>query len=269
MTQDPNLQAEINSALSGMAKNDPLQEAMVENQAQNEQHMAESQAQQVNVDNVSTVADKTETTGPSESFKMLRQKAAQIERERDEYARRLKEIETAKQVQQPQQQFDDEDIRIGNEELVEGKHLSQYNKKLKKMEQQLQAYQQQSYQQSAEVRLKTQYTDFDKVVSRDNIEALRIAYPELAQTIGASGDLYNTGVAAYTMIKKLGIDQQEDYKEDVERIQKNAAKPRPLASVSPQQGNSPLAQANAFANGLTPELQKQLMQEMLEARKNR
>jgi hypothetical protein len=51
--------------------------------------------------------------------------------------------------------------------------------------------------------------------------------------------------------------------------QKNASKPKPLASVSPQQGDSPLSRANAFANGLTPELQKQLRQEMEEARKNR
>ena len=39
--------------------------------------------------------------------------------------------------------------------------------------------------------------------------------------------------------------------------------------MSPQQGDSPLSRANAFANGLTPELRVQLIKEMEEARKNR
>ncbi len=51
------------------------------------------------------------------------------------------------------------------------------------------------------------------------------------------------------------------------RIQKNASKPKPLASVNPQQGDSPLSRANAFANGLTEELKDQLRKEMSESRR--
>ena len=54
---------------------------------------------------------------------------------------------------------------------------------------------------------------------------------------------------------------------DKRKAQENSAKPRPMASVSPQQGESPLSHANAFANGLTPELQKQLWKEMQDAKK--
>jgi hypothetical protein len=52
------------------------------------------------------------------------------------------------------------------------------------------------------------------------------------------------------------------------RAQKNAAKPKPLASVNPQQGDSPLSKANAFANGLTDDLKKQLRKEMEDARRS-
>jgi len=52
-------------------------------------------------------------------------------------------------------------------------------------------------------------------------------------------------------------------------VQANTAKPRPLTSVSPQSGESPLSRANAFAEGLTPELKKNLFKEMQEAKKNR
>ena len=76
-------------------------------------------------------------------------------------------------------------------------------------------------------------------------------------------------VSAYKHIKKLGLYTEDTYQADRDLAQRNAAKPKPLVSVSPQQGDSPLSRANAFANGLTPELQKQLRQEMEDARKNR
>ena len=65
------------------------------------------------------------------------------------------------------------------------------------------------------------------------------------------------------------FEKPDNYKTDRELAQKNASKPKPLASVSPQQGDSPLSRANAFANGLTNELKAQLRKEMEEARKNR
>ena len=41
-----------------------------------------------------------------------------------------------------------------------------------------------------------------------------------------------------------------------------------VTSVSPQEGAAgPLSKANAFADGLTPDLKKQLYQEMIDARK--
>jgi hypothetical protein len=141
-------------------------------------------------------------------------------------------------------------------------------RKIKALEQKIQGYQQQSAESTVEAKLKYQYPDFDKIVSADNIRQLSSSYPELAATINSSSDLYSKAVSAYTLIKKLGIAPAEDmYSQEREVAQRNAAKPRPLASVSPQQGDSPLSHANAFANGLTPELRKQLHKEMVEAMK--
>jgi hypothetical protein len=51
---------------------------------------------------------------------------------------------------------------------------------------------------------------------------------------------------------------------------KNASKPKPLASVSPQQADSPLSKANAFANmPLSKEVKNQLHKEMIAAMKGR
>ena len=123
---------------------------------------------------------------------------------------------------------------------------------------------------TAETRLKALYPDFDKVVSESNVESLARDYPEIMETIRASGgDLYNKGAAAYKIIRNMGIYQEDKYVQAKDRIQNNTYRPRPSNSVSPQQGNSPLDHANAFANGLTPELQKQLWKEMQDSEKYR
>jgi len=68
------------------------------------------------------------------------------------------------------------------------------------------------------------------------------------------------------MVKKLGIYKPDNYEKDRAHVATNANKPRSSASISPQQGDSPLSNANAFADGLTPELKKKLYAEMLEAK---
>lgn len=197
------------------------------------------------------------------NFRALREAKVKAERERDDA---IAYINQMKSQQQPQQPEDDEDIVLGADELAEGKHLTKVQKKIKKLENQLKEYQQQSSVVTVETRLRSQYPDFDSVVSSTNIQSLAQQYPEIAATIDSSSDLYSKAVSAYTMIKKLGIIPDTSYDEDKIKAKVNAAKPRPLTSVSPQQGDSPLSHANAFANGLTPELQKQLRKEMEDSR---
>lgn len=218
---------------------------------------------------------KKQKPTPAESFKQLKEakereerERYRVERERDEYAKRLRELEEKVQKQSVAEPDDDYSITINPDDLVEGKHLSKVDKKIKHLERQLQQYEQQTKLATVEARIKSQYPDFDSVVTKEHIATLQQQYPELAHTLNASNDLYATAVSAYTMIKRFGIAQNQQQVQEVERVQRNAAKPRPLTSVSPQQGESPLARANAFANGLTDELRKQLHKEMMEASKN-
>jgi len=194
-----------------------------------------------------------------DNLRALREKSERLERERDEYMRQLKEAQASK---------DDSDLSLGDADLAEGKHLKKLQQEIKKLRQESEVNKQQSQVTQTEVRLKSQYSDFDKVVSADNIAALRESYPELAASINANNDLYSKAVSAYTMIKKLGIHQEQVYAPEKARIAQNAAKPKPSATIAPQKSDSPLSQANAFANGLTPELQKQLWSEMNSLRKN-
>lgn len=198
------------------------------------------------------------------------EKAERAERERDELYRRLQQMEA--QQQQLKAVPEDDEIGIGNDDIVEGKHIkkmySQQRQEIKELKRMLTQNQQQTAEQTAEARLKSQYPDFDSVVSKANIESLREVEPELAATLNASTDLYSKAVSAYKLIKKLGIHQEDSYVADRARAQTNANKPKPLASVSPQQGDSPLSHANAFANGLTEDLKAQLLKEMMNARRS-
>ena len=199
------------------------------------------------------------------NFRALREAKERAERERDEALRIITQVQTHKNNASLEEE-DDSDININPENLNELKPLE---KKIKKLENQIKQYQSQSTVAATEARIKAQYPDFDNVVSQNNLAQLSSQYPEIANAIGTSSDLYSQAVSAYTIIKKLGISAEDDtYAKDREREKVNAAKPRPLASVSPQQGESPLSRANAFAEGLTEDLKKQLHREMISAMKN-
>lgn len=193
----------------------------------------------------------------------LREKAFKAERERDEALRYVREMEAKKQ----QPIDEDFDVSLGDDEIAEGKHLSKVQKKIKAIESQLKKYQQESAMTAVESRIRSNYPDFDSVVSKDNLTSLQNSYPELAQTLLTSTDQYSQAASAYTLIKKLGIDNQGSYEMDKQRVQQNANKPKPLASIASQQGQGALSQANAFANGLTKDLKDQLIKEMQESRK--
>ncbi len=197
------------------------------------------------------------------NLRSLREKTERAERERDEAYRLIKEYES----RLPNADDSDTDVNLGADDIAEGKHLSKVQKKIKNLEEQLRSYQQQNALTAAELRLRNKYPDFDKVVTKDNIDLLKDKNPSAARLLASAQDADAAGESAYLFIKQLTSSADPSYDKERELVQKNSVKPRPLASVSPQQGDSPLTRANAFANGLTDELKDQLRKEMFEARK--
>lgn len=200
------------------------------------------------------------------SWRQLREKAERAEK-------RAKELEDmiANQSHQPSKQAieeDDEEIRIQPDDLVEGKHLSRYDKKIRKLEAELKQYQTKSYEATAETKIKQEFPDYDKVVTQESLYILQSQFPELAQSISSNPDLYSKAKAAHLAITKLGINPNDTSAQET-TINKNISKPKPLASISPQMGDSPLTRANAFASGLTQELKDQLYKEMQDAANSR
>lgn len=210
-----------------------------------------------------------------ENWRLYREKTQQIERERDEALRRIKKYEELLEKRTAPTQQEDEDVSLNPDDIPEWKHV---DKRYKKLENKIKAQEERAAVESAESKrkldetiaeskIKSNFPDYFSVVTNQSIEALNIAYPEIAQSIKSTSDLYTQAAAAYNIIKNMGLSG-ETYARDKEIAQRNSVKPRPLASVSAQEGaNGPLSHANAFSNGLTSDLKKQLYQEMQEIRK--
>jgi hypothetical protein len=198
-----------------------------------------------------------------DNFEELRQKAWRANK-------RAEELEAELALERQRKLEPEEDFNIEEDELVEGKHLAKLVKEVKKLKNQLQETEYHSSVNMTLSHVRQQYPDFDSVVSGENLDELSKIHPEVRKSIDANLDFHSRCLTAYKVIKSLGIAGTPDiYAADKAQAQKNAAKPKPLASISPQQGDSPLTRANAFAQGadLTPELKAKLVKEMYDARK--
>lgn len=188
-------------------------------------------------------------TSKEKNLRILRERAERAERERDELLRRQEPAKT-----------EEDDIGIGNDDFAEGKHLRKLSQEIKQLKAQLAN----SSLDATEARLKSQYPDFDNVVSKENLEQLRDAYPEIALSLNSNPDMYAKAKSAYTIIKKLGIMPEENFEQEKAIAKKNMAKPKPLASIAPQQGTTPLSKVNAFVNDFSKESLDQTWKEMKE-----
>ncbi len=203
------------------------------------------------------------------NWKALRDKQEQLQREYDRERAKREEYEKMllQQVsRQPQQQEEvDEFASVSDDDWLTKKQSQKLAQKMaeKAIQDALAKERQRMAEENLPLRLKTQYPDFDAVVSEDNVKQLRALEPDVALALSQIGDKYGQAVAAYKYIKAFipKAAEQTDYKE---RVQKNAQKPGSLNSVA---GTSALSQAQGFEKGLTNDLKKQLYAEMVKAAK--
>lgn len=190
-----------------------------------------------------------QATPQSENFRNLRQAKERAEQRAIAAEQRARDLEA--RFKQPEPEYAQDD-------LVPRDYV---DRKLESQKREIQ-------QLSTEYKLKTNYPDFDKVVNADTIELLKEKNPTMALALSQVPDEYSKAAAAYEAIRNLGLYNDDIYAKDRELAQQRANSPRPLASISPQKNDSPLAQANAFAQGLTDDVKKELWKEMNQYRNN-
>ncbi len=209
-----------------------------------------------------------ETQG-AKNFRMVRERAERAERERDEIMRWA-----MNQNKQPEQKIvepkeDYSDINLDDDALMEGKHAKRIQSQTKKTSKDLENLREEVKNEMSDLKLRYKYPDIDTVVNSDNIELLKSMNPELVEAIISMNDTYKKGKLAYESIKQYGIIKDKSYEYNKVLAQNNSAKPRPIASLSPQQSRSPLSNVNGFANAPdTQETKDKVWRDMLEHMKN-
>lgn len=219
----------------------------------------EIQAQPQEVESPQAEHEVVQERPQATNFRNLRAQLEQAQRERDEALRIAEEAykrTNANVKEEPEFNLDLDDDNTA---------VQQLQKKINHLEQQQYQAQQQAMAIAIEAKIKAQFPDYDSVVTEESIALFKEYNPEMAAILGQSKDLYSKGVIAYKEIKRMGVAKSYDKQKEV--VAKNLSKPRPASSTNPQSGSTPLEQANAFANGLTPELKQQLLKEMSAARK--
>ena len=248
---------------------------------QEEPSMQQEVEQEPEYEDVEEVEEEVQPA-PQEShqqmnFRMIRERAEAAERRADEamkYAMSFQQQQQPKQQVQPEPEDDYSDIGLDDDGLAEGKHLKKVMKEMRELKREMHEYKTRSTTDNVEIKLKSQYPDFNQVITKENLETLSSMNPDLADMISQTPDMYKRAKLAYDMVKQFGIYKNTPpaptYDAEKAIAQKNAAKPRPLTSVSPQQGDTPLSKANAFANGgLSEEMKMQYRREMAQYAKGR
>lgn len=204
------------------------------------------------------------------NMRILRERAEAAERRAQELERMMQMNMSQQQTQKIQVVDEEDDFGISDDTYIEGKHLKKYVKNLKQelrnTKKQFEEYNQQNAMAQAEMRLKSQFSDFDIVVSKENIEKLASQKPALYRTMLASNDIYDRGYTAYELIKNSGI-ASDQYQEVDRKIEENRIKPRSAASVAPQSSDTPLTRVGDYDRRILSEERKDQLRRQVEEAK--
>lgn len=203
------------------------------------------------------------------NFRLIRERAEAAERRAQELER-LIQANMAPQ-QQPQKPLEeDDDLGISDDSYVEAKQLKKYVKsikqELKETKQKFEEYHKKNSLDQAEVRLKSQFTDFDAVVTQENLEKLAATKPALYRSIMANSDIYDRGYTAYELLKNSGMSDK-NYERQDKRLEDNKAKPRSASNVAPQSGDTPLTRVGDYDRRVLTEARKEELRRSVEEAK--
>jgi hypothetical protein len=204
------------------------------------------------------------------NLRILRERAEAAERRAWELEQRMNQNQPA---QQNKEDEDDDEWDLSDDSFVEGKDLKKYVKKLKKTvkdtHKSLEEFRQRSALEQAELRLKSQFPDFESVVTEENIRKLQQADPVEYRSIMNSGDIYDRGYLAYKRLRDIGVSHHA-YEETDERLSSNKNKPRSASNASPQASETPLTRVGDYDRRvLTEERKAQLRRQVEEAKRNK
>ncbi len=211
-------------------------------------------------------------TKNSPNFRTLKAEAARIAKERDEMKAQLEQLQKMQMyhapVPQPQPAVNT-DFDIDPDAYAEGKHIKSIANQMKEMKQEVERSRREMQQMAIRNKLISEYPDYERVMTTENLNALQATKPHFAKAINFD-DPYNSGKACYELIKDLGIDNDDASESEVTKamIAQNLAKPKPAAAVKGARptNETAMGRASEFYKGeLNDQAKKQFYKEMQDA----
>ena len=206
------------------------------------------------------------------NMRIMRERLEAAEKRSYELERMIQQNMNQNQASKKIELIDEDDgLDIDDDSFAEGKHLKKTVKTVNKKINELKQLQQQTQLQQIEIMLRNKFNDFDNVVSAENLDRLQREKPFLYKSIINNPDLYEKGQAAYDVIKNSVFYTEKNKYEDVDkRIEQNKNKPRSIANVAPQTGDTPLAKVGDYDRRiLTEERKAEIRRQVEEAKRNR
>ena len=223
------------------------------------------------------VVEQPQETDKEINFRMLREERDRERAEKEEYRKRMMEMQDRMMSSQnqapaqapiPEERDEFADLDPSDWVTVEQSRRMNQKDNDKDFDRRWKAAKEKEAQENAKKhadsapdRIKARFPDFDTVVSEQAVNQLKIDEPDIFNALGHIKDKEAQAVAAYKYIQKLNPEAHSQNLSK-QRIEANANKPKTLAA---SRTGSPLSQAGAFEQGLTPSLMKQLNAEMNEA----
>jgi len=194
------------------------------------------------------------------NFRQLREaneRLRQKDEERDQmmYAMQRQMLEHSSQKKQPEKEPEVDEL--AGIDPTDWPTVSQARRIAR---QEWEALEAEKHKREAPNRVKAKLSDFDSVVTTEAMKQLQALEPDVFRALGFIGDEEAQAVAAYKYIKAY-VPKVQEAAEASKRIQQNANRPKSLSATT---GGSPLSQAGAFEQGLTPALKAHLLAEMNE-----
>ncbi len=235
---------------------------------------APEETEQVETTEAEVVPTKEETSQIKESWAEMRKRAARAdkaEQERDEALRIARALAAQHQQRQQQPQVEEEPEEdldaIDDSEFIDAKKLkkirAQDNKRYERLERELETSKRATQEQIIHERLKNKFQDFDQVTSPENVARLVEMDRDIAESIYYNPDPEKKSVALYNAIKRYGIYGAEPENTSYrDKLKTNSTKPKPVQSIAPRQGDTPLDGVTAYAEAQSAEYRAKLLEKM-------
>lgn len=173
------------------------------------------------------------------NFRRMEQKMKQLEQQNYELMQEMQRAQAPKQKEEP-----DEFSQLQADDLITFGQVTKYTEKMaeKKARELLEKEFQKREAAQQPTQAKSQYKDYEQVVTVENIEQLVKEDPELEELIQKSRNPYER---AYKEIKKANFfREKQTNKISAEKIEENSKKPISSNSIGKQR---PLSQASSYS----------------------